>query len=352
EGRLGRRRARDRRDISPRAGLRGGAQGATRRHSALAPGAPAARPALGRQRLPQSVRRSLGRRAGRPARPQGKDGRRRHGQREARQLHRQRPAGHGGGRPPAWRARPARGPRETGRGAGVRDRVRRRLDRVAPRRGLRVSAADDARRAPIAVLFGGPSAEHDVSIVSGNAIADALETADQPVQRILIDLAGGWWWLPAGHRRDGRAPAVYDDPAALGAQGPISAGVATDLLRAPQPQPIVFVALHGPFGEDGTIQGMLQAAGLAYTGAGVTSRSRWWATILRGSSCTGRARSSPATSSTTTRPSTRPACPRQARAPRCPSGPEPWSTRSPGTPIAGAGPRVSRASTSSRAATR
>src|SRR5206468_4768892 len=71
--------------------------------------------------------------------------------------------------------------------------------------------------------------------------------------------------------RDGRAPAVYDDPAALGAQGPISAGVATDLLRAPQPQPIVFVALHGPFGEDGTIQGMLQAAGLAYTGAGVTA---------------------------------------------------------------------------------
>ncbi len=134
-----------------------------------------------------------------------------------------------------------------------------------------MSAADDAPRAPIAVLFGGPSAEHDVSIVSGNAIADALETADQPVQRILIDLAGGWWWLPAGHRRDGRAPAVYDDPAALGAQGPISAGVATDLLRAPQPQPIVFVALHGPFGEDGTIQGMLQAAGLAYTGAGVTA---------------------------------------------------------------------------------
>jgi len=124
---------------------------------------------------------------------------------------------------------------------------------------------------PVAVLYGGPSAEHDVSIVSGNAIADALEAGGTAVQRILIDLSGGWWWLPAGHRRAGRPPADYDDPSRLDAQGPISAGIAIDLLHAADPRPVVFVALHGPFGEDGTIQGMLGAAGLVYTGAGVTA---------------------------------------------------------------------------------
>ncbi len=124
---------------------------------------------------------------------------------------------------------------------------------------------------PVVVLMGGPSAEHDVSIVSGSAIADALEDAATTVERVLIDLAGGWWWLPAGHRRDGRSPADYDDPAALGADGPVRAGAAVDRVAAADPAPIVFIALHGPFGEDGTVQGLLDAVGLCYTGSGVAA---------------------------------------------------------------------------------
>jgi D-alanine-D-alanine ligase len=123
----------------------------------------------------------------------------------------------------------------------------------------------------IAVLLGGPSAEHDVSIVSGNAVADALEDAGHPVERILIDLDGGWWRLPSGHRRGDRGPEAYDDPAALGAKGPTSAGAAVDRLAGLEPTPVVFIALHGPFGEDGTVQALLEAAGLAYTGSGVTA---------------------------------------------------------------------------------
>ncbi len=46
-------------------------------------------------------------------------------------------------------------------------------------------------------------------------------------------------------------------------------GAALDRLAAAAPQPVVFIALHGPFGEDGTVQALLEAAGLAYTGAGV-----------------------------------------------------------------------------------
>jgi D-alanine-D-alanine ligase len=122
---------------------------------------------------------------------------------------------------------------------------------------------------PVIVLLGGPSAEHDVSVVSGTAIAAALSEAGLDVRQVLIDLAGAWWWLPAGHRRDDRPATTYDDPADLGAEGPMSVGAALDRLAATEPAPVVFIALHGPFGEDGTIQALLEAAGLAYTGAGV-----------------------------------------------------------------------------------
>ncbi|MBI2782183.1 MAG: D-alanine--D-alanine ligase [Chloroflexi bacterium] len=122
---------------------------------------------------------------------------------------------------------------------------------------------------PVVVLLGGPSAEHDVSVVSGTAIADALAGEGIDVRQVLIDLDGGWWWLPAGHRRDGRPQADYDNPRALGADGPVIVGAAIDRLAAARPSPVVFIALHGPFGEDGTVQALLEAAGLAYTGAGV-----------------------------------------------------------------------------------
>jgi D-alanine-D-alanine ligase len=124
---------------------------------------------------------------------------------------------------------------------------------------------------PIVVLLGGPSAEHDVSIVSGTAIAEALVGAGDEVRQVLIDLDGGWWWLPSDHRRDARSVAVYDDPAALDADGPLTAGAALDRLAAADPVPLVFIALHGPFGEDGTVQAMLDGAGIAYTGSGVTA---------------------------------------------------------------------------------
>ena len=124
---------------------------------------------------------------------------------------------------------------------------------------------------PIVVLLGGPSAEHDVSVVSGTAIALALSEAGADVQQVLIDLDGGWWWLPADHRREDRAASAYDDPRALGAEGPIAVGAAVDRLAAGDPAPVIVIGLHGPFGEDGTIQAMLDAVGLAYTGSGVAA---------------------------------------------------------------------------------
>ncbi|MGZ9277144.1 MAG: D-alanine--D-alanine ligase family protein [Candidatus Limnocylindrales bacterium] len=124
---------------------------------------------------------------------------------------------------------------------------------------------------PIVVLLGGPSAEHDVSVVSGTAIAAALADAGGDVRQVLIDLDGAWWWLPADHRRAERPASTYDDPRAIGADGPHPLGAALDRLASVDPAPVVVIGLHGPFGEDGTIQAMLEAIGLAYTGSGVAA---------------------------------------------------------------------------------
>jgi D-alanine-D-alanine ligase len=123
----------------------------------------------------------------------------------------------------------------------------------------------------VAVVFGGPSAEHDVSIVSGSAIAAALAERGHPVSQFYVDLGGEWWLLPADHRRGELLPAAYDDPAALGGAGPFGAGEAAAGIAGARPRPVVFIALHGPYGEDGTVQAFLEAAGLAYTGSGVAA---------------------------------------------------------------------------------
>jgi D-alanine-D-alanine ligase len=120
----------------------------------------------------------------------------------------------------------------------------------------------------IAVLLGGPSAEHDVSIVSGRAIAAALRDRGHAVSVWLIDLEGRWWALPEASTDPAIEPIAYDDPEALGADGPFGAGAALDRLAAADPRPIVFPALHGPFGEDGQVQALLESVGLVCCGSG------------------------------------------------------------------------------------
>jgi D-alanine-D-alanine ligase len=121
------------------------------------------------------------------------------------------------------------------------------------------------------VLLGGPSAEHDVSLVSGRAIAAALADRGHFVAGWLIDLDGAWWRLPHVAMDRTLPGTAYDDPASLAAEGPFAAAAALDALRAVEPRPVVFIALHGPFGEDGTVQALLESAGLTYTGAGVAA---------------------------------------------------------------------------------
>ena len=184
-------------------------QGAARRDPALAPGAPAARAPVGRQRVPQPARR-LGGPPDRRARAS------RATVSAARSCPRSTPTSSSttrtGPRPTSAAlagARPRGGPRASRDRARVRDRVRGRLVRLDTR-GDRLMPvpplAHDPAATPVAVVLGGPSAEHDVSIVSGTAIADALAGSGYPVETWLIDLGGAWWRLP--RRPPPRRPAA------------------------------------------------------------------------------------------------------------------------------------------------
>jgi D-alanine-D-alanine ligase len=97
----------------------------------------------------------------------------------------------------------------------------------------------------IAVLAGGRSSEHDVSLSSGAAVRDGLLVAGHRVVWIEIGRDGVW-------RRDGEPLSVSPGGGLLGVD-------------------VVFPALHGPFGEDGTVQGMLETLDVPYVGAGVTA---------------------------------------------------------------------------------
>ncbi|MCA1831317.1 MAG: D-alanine--D-alanine ligase [Actinobacteria bacterium] len=119
----------------------------------------------------------------------------------------------------------------------------------------------------LAILYGGRSAEHEVSVVSARSMMAAVDPERYDVVPIAITKSGRWL-LPA------ESPAQLDTP-----EGTLpSAGEeGTSLEVRPGgaisddagPVDVVFPLLHGPFGEDGTVQGMLELAGIPYVGSGV-----------------------------------------------------------------------------------
>ncbi|MDH3538874.1 MAG: D-alanine--D-alanine ligase [Acidimicrobiia bacterium] len=112
----------------------------------------------------------------------------------------------------------------------------------------------------VLVLFGGKSAEHEVSCESAATVADSLSQAGHDVILVGIDPQGGW------HVADGTSrPLTATGPAASLSvpEGALTQGDAI------VPFDVVFPVLHGPFGEDGTVQGLLEILGAPYVGAGV-----------------------------------------------------------------------------------
>jgi D-alanine-D-alanine ligase len=124
-----------------------------------------------------------------------------------------------------------------------------------------------ARRLKVAVLFGGTSAERDVSLASGAQVVTALRQAGHDV--VAVDTATGV--LDAAAERDllrGTVPEVPPEDEALDL---LRTGDATAITRAPELHgvDVLFLALHGGAGEGGQLQALLDMTGIPYTGSGM-----------------------------------------------------------------------------------
>lgn len=131
----------------------------------------------------------------------------------------------------------------------------------------------------VGLLFGGRSGEHEVSLMSAQGIMQALDKNKYTIVPIGITKTGQWLvsgdpWkaLDSGQMAESNPAALLAEPSERGLlriedQDHENRLAATRLGQID----VVFPILHGPFGEDGTVQGLLELAGIPYVGAGVTA---------------------------------------------------------------------------------
>jgi D-alanine-D-alanine ligase len=138
-----------------------------------------------------------------------------------------------------------------------------------------------AKKLRVGVIFGGRSGEHEISIRSARAVIESIDREKYDVLPIAISKEGKWLppadaakllppsapsFLPADFAANGSGDvAILGDPSH---QGLISLTSSGRPLPAEQLD-VVFPVLHGPFGEDGTVQGLLEMANIPYVGCGV-----------------------------------------------------------------------------------
>jgi D-alanine-D-alanine ligase len=118
-------------------------------------------------------------------------------------------------------------------------------------------------RLRIAVLTGGRSSEHEVALNSARSVIESLDPGRYETVTVEIGRDGAWQ-LP----RAGRGELARNGGSSAAELVPVSTGRVPETLREVD---VVFPVLHGPFGEDGTVQGLLELANVPYVGAGVTA---------------------------------------------------------------------------------
>ena len=123
--------------------------------------------------------------------------------------------------------------------------------------------------ARVMVVFGGRSREHEVSLASARAITEALRE-DGRHEVVPVGITREGRWISSGdpiRELESRSGAIVGagGPAELGLPAKIGEKIPAALDFAE----VVFPVLHGPYGEDGTIQGLLELAGIPYVGSGV-----------------------------------------------------------------------------------
>ena len=139
-----------------------------------------------------------------------------------------------------------------------------------------------SRKPRVAVVFGGRSSEHGISVVTAGAVLNAIDRTKYDVLPIGITQDGRWALTADEPERmaitDRRTPSV--DEIAESTEGAVVLPVDPADREVVHSEPgsvpkalgevdVVFPVLHGPYGEDGTLQGMLELAGVPYVGSGV-----------------------------------------------------------------------------------
>jgi D-alanine-D-alanine ligase len=123
------------------------------------------------------------------------------------------------------------------------------------------------RRLRVALLAGGRSSEHEISLASARSVLGALDPERYEVVNVAIDRSGRW------QLETRPAPGTITD-VSRGAPSPaetLPVPAEAGTLAALGDVDVVLPILHGPFGEDGTVQGLLELADVAYVGAGVAA---------------------------------------------------------------------------------
>ena len=136
----------------------------------------------------------------------------------------------------------------------------------------------------VGVIFGGRSGEHEVSLMSARSVLSALDPEKYSITQVGITHAGEWLVsrvgsslnvleaLESGKVSDLLHSAILPDPN-LRKLYLVLPGEKEAVLQRLTELDVVFPVLHGTFGEDGTLQGLLEMAGIAYVGAGVLGSS-------------------------------------------------------------------------------
>jgi D-alanine-D-alanine ligase len=128
----------------------------------------------------------------------------------------------------------------------------------------------EKKRLRVGILFGGRSGEHEVSLASAASVIRALDPEKYEAVPIGIDKDGRWLVSAKAHKlladvlKTGNRVLLPADPSAA-TLVPLGAGAGQPSV----PIDVVFPVLHGTFGEDGTVQGLLEMANMPYVGAGV-----------------------------------------------------------------------------------
>lgn len=121
----------------------------------------------------------------------------------------------------------------------------------------------------VAVLMGGPSPEHNVSLDSGIQVCLNLDLKKYSIKPIIVTKEG-WWRIPNGfYTKPLKETSAENLILKLDPETPaLPLGTALTKLIEEEIE-VAFIIIHGPFGEDGILQGCLEAAGITYTGSGV-----------------------------------------------------------------------------------